>query len=318
MPVLTSLMPDDDPLPPPTDYNRVVAPGSEEMAVHLMQLTFPRIEEAWHKLDCAYVKVVEARSSLRLDDRYLGWWRSGGLHVTSMFAAVDALKAVQTILEPVITGTGSLPMSALFPMIRAAIESASLAIYLLEPTGRDERLRRSYLVAAEDAKYLGTFGEALGRPTNMVRADAQAQIRQLLATRPSIEAGAPFSFDRVQYSDLVENADAAMAADPATPKVERMALIAWWKLLSGLSHGKQWAFVELMERSEAVVDEANESAHVKITSSAAGIAIPLQLAVEALEAALRLFGHRSKEAWNQPEDTSEPPAVSCTELRGDS
>lgn len=310
-------MPDDCQLPPPIDYNRMIAPGSEELAVRLMQLMFPRIEDAWQKLDGVYVQVVEPRSSLRLDDRYLGRWRSGGLHVTAMFAAVDALMAVQTILKPVIAGTGSLPMSALFPMIRAAIESASLAIYLLEPLDRDERLRRSYLVAAEDAKYLSTFGEALGRETNTVRADAQAHIRELLATRPSIEAGAPFAFERVQYSDLVENADAVMAADPATPKVERMALIAWWKLLSGLSHGKQWAFVELMERSEAVVDEANESAYVKLTSSAAGVAIPLQLAVEALEAALRLFGHRSKEAWNQREDASEPIAISFKELRGD-
>ena len=294
----------------------MIAPGSEELAVRLMQLMFPRIEDAWQKLDGVYVQVVEPRSSLRLDDRYLGRWRSGGLHVTAMFAAVDALMAVQTILKPVIAGTGSLPMSALFTMIRAEIESASLAIYLLEPLDRDERLRRSYLVAAEDAKYLSTFGEALGRETNTVRADAQAHIRELLATRPSIEAGAPFAFERVQYSDLVENADAVMAADPATPKVERMALIAWWKLLSGLSHGKQWAFVELMERSEAVVDEANESAYVKLTSSAAGVAIPLQLAVEALEAALRLFGHRSKEAWNQREDASEPIAISFKELRG--
>ena len=212
---LTSAMPDDDQLPPPIEYNRVIAPGSEEMAVELMQLMFPRIAEAWQKLDGAYLQVVETRSSLRLDDRYLGWWRAGGLHVTAMFAAVDALKAVQTILEPVIAGTGSLPMSALSPMIRAAIESASLAIYLLEPTRRDERLRRSYLVAAEDAKYLGTFGDALGRPRNTFHVNAQAQIRQLLATRPSIEAGAPFSFHHVQYSDLVENADAAMAADPA-------------------------------------------------------------------------------------------------------
>ena len=231
-------MPDDCQLPPPIDYNRMIAPGSEELAVRLMQLMFPRIEDAWQKLDGVYVQVVEPRSSLRLDDRYLGRWRSGGLHVTAMFAAVDALMAVQTILEPVIAGSGSLPMSALFPMIRAAIESASLAIYLLEPLDRDERLRRSYLVAAEDAKYLSTFGEALGRETNTVRADAQAHIRELLATRPSIEAGGPFSFERVQYSDLVENADAVMAADPATPKVVRMALIAWWKLLSGLSHGK--------------------------------------------------------------------------------
>ena len=71
--------------------------------------------------------------------------------------------------------------------------------------------------------------------------------------------------------------------------------------------------MELMERSEAFVDEANESAHVKITSSAAGIAIPLQLAVEALETALRLHGHRSKKAWNHPKmPASRPPSATSS------
>ncbi|MBC7594627.1 MAG: hypothetical protein H7288_11920 [Kineosporiaceae bacterium] len=96
-----------------------------------------------------------------------------------------------------------------------------------------------------------------------------------------------------------------------------MKLIAWWQLLSGLSHGKQWAFVELMERSDAVADQANQSAHVKITSSAAGIALPLQLAVETLECALRLFGRRSKKTWNQPEDASEPETVSYSESQAE-
>ena len=71
-----------------------------------------------------------------------------------------------------------------------------------------------------------------------------------------------------------------------------------------------------MERSEAIVDEANESAHVRQSSSAASIAIVLPLGVETLEAALRLCGCRSKSTWAQPEDASEPPIVSHTELHG--
>jgi len=115
-----------------------------------------------------------------------------------------------------------------------------------------------------------------------------------------------FKFKQISYSALVENADDVVAADPAVPKRERMSLIAWWKLLSGFSHGKQWAFAEAMERSEAVVDEKNQSAHLKMTSSAGAIAVALERAVESLEAALRLYGHRSMREWNQPEELKRP------------
>jgi len=71
-----------------------------------------------------------------------------------------------------------------------------------------------------------------------------------------------------------------------------------------------------MEPSEAIVDEANESAHVLQSSSEAAIAIVLPLGVETLEAALRLCRCPSKSAWAQPEDASEPPIVSYTELHG--
>jgi hypothetical protein len=307
-------MSDHQPIPQPFEFNRASAPGSEQMAVALWQQMFPRIQECWNKLDGVYM-VVEDRSSLRLDDRYLGWWRGGSLHRTAMTAAFDALRSVQTILESVIDGTGMLPMSALYPVLRAAIESAALAIYLLEPAGRDERLRRSYLVAADDSKYNGTFAASIGNLNNTVRADALAHIRDLIVSRPSIEANRGLvTFTPVKYSDLVENADAVMAADPATSQVSRMSLIAWWRLLSGLSHGKQWAFVASLERSNAVVDEANQSANVRMTSSAAAVAIALQRGVEALEQTLRLYGQRSNAGWAQPEDASEPPIVTHTEL----
>ncbi len=297
-------------------YNRLIAEGSEQVAVALWRLTFDRVAEAKDKLEGVYVQVVDDRSSLRLDDRYLGTWRTGSLHVTAMQASVDALMTVRTILQPVSTGDNLLPMSGLYPIIRASLESSALAIYLLESIDRDERLRRSYVVAEEDAKYLQSFAESMGNSANDARARARAEIRELIASRPTLGDPAQFRFEGVKYSELIENADAVMAADPATPGVERMTLIAWWKLLSGLSHGKQWAFVESMERSDAIIDEANESAHVRQSSSAAAVAVVFQLAVETLEAALRLYGRRSKVTWAQPEDAAEPPTITFTELHG--
>jgi len=297
----------------PIEFNRAIAPGFEAAAVAIWRLLFVRINDANAKTEGTYVQVVEARSSLRLDDRYLGRWRQGGLHVGALQAAVDALLTVKTILEPVADGTAGLPMSGLYPIIRTAIESGSLALYLLDPNDRDERLRRTYWVAADDASWLEKFARSTGQQSS-AREDARARVRELVATRPSLGHPTAFGFQPIKYSDLVENADAAMAVDPATPAVQRMALLSWWQLLSGLSHGKQWAFMASMERSEAIVDEANQSAHVRLTSSASAVALVLQQAVEVVEAALRLYGQRSKDAWAQPEDAFEPPTVSYSEL----
>jgi hypothetical protein len=292
--------------------------ASEQMAVRLWRLAFGRIADAKTKLDGAYVHVVEERSSLRLDDRYLGTWRGGSLHVSAMQASVDALMTVQAILEDVLSGTGSLPMSGLYPIIRTSIECAALALYLLEPNDRDERLRRSYLIAVEDAKYQDSFTLGMKRESTLLRRRAQAEVRELIATRLSLGDPHAFRFDTVRYSSLVSNADAAIANDPAVPTAERMPLLAWWQLLSGLSHGKQWALITALERSGAIVDEANETAHVYQTSSTAAVALALDRGIETLETALRLFGRRSKSAWSEPEDGSEPAVQTWRAMHGSS
>ncbi len=299
------------------DYNRTMSPESEAVAIEVWKSLFPRIDQAAAKTAGEYVVVVDEKSSLRYDDRYLGWWRSGGLHVTGMSASMDALLAVKAILERAIDGTGELPMAALYPMIRASIESASLAVYLLAPDLRDERLRRSYLVASVDARYHGTFAEDVGRTGNTLLADARAHILELIASRPSLGKPADFVFAEVSYTDLVKDAEAVIAADPAVLYRKSIPLIAWWKLLSGFSHGKAWSFHEVADRSEAIVDTENETALLKMTAPAAVVALSLERAVETLETALRLYGRRSKEAWNQPEDALEPAPVKYAELRAE-
>lgn len=305
----------DNETPPRPEYNREMTAGTEKVAMTMWRQDFVRIQEALAKTNGLYMQVIEDRSSLKLDERYLDKWRAGTLHASALGTAADALNTTQMILEPVANGTGRLPMTGLYPVLRAAIESAALAIYLLEPSDRDERLRRSFQIAAEDAKYQGTFFTNTGKVGNTTYADAKAKIRELIATRPSIEASQPFVFKDVKYSVLVENADAVMTADPALASSRTTTLIAWWQLLSGLSHGKSWSLLAILERSAAIEDPDNQTAHVRMTSSAAGIALILHVAVEALETALRLFGQRSKATWNQHEDATEPATVSYSELQ---
>lgn len=294
-------------------FNRVLPAESEAQAEVVLRLAFTRIEATWEKLDSAYM-AVEDRSSLRLDDRYLGAWRGGALHRSAMLASADSLRAARTILERVLDRQDALPMVALFPIIRTAMECASLAVYLLGPRERDERLQRSYYVAREDALRQDAFGRALGTGSGQVAARVEAEIFTLIKTRPTLGDAKAFRFRAVKYSDLITGANAATANDPAATRSNAMPLLAWWQWLSGVSHGKMWAFVTGYERHDAIVDEANDSAEVLQTASLASVALSLQGAIETLELALRLYGQRSKSAWSQPEDANEPPTQAWIEL----
>ena len=300
---------------PNVDFNQAMDDDSEESGIRLIRSLFPRIDTAKERIVGEYLAVVEDRSSLRLDDRYLGRWRTGSLHVTALTSGLDALLVIRAILEPVLEREAPLPMSGLYPVLRAAIESAALAIYLLAPADRDTRLRRSYLVADEDAKYQGVFAKEMDRADwNAGRVAAQREIRELIGTRISLGAPSSFTFSGVKYSDVVERADAIIAEDVSARGRRSMSLLAWWQLLSGLSHGKAWAFLAAMERSEAIVDVENQSASVRMTSSVAAVALIFERAVEALEVAIRLFGHRSKSTYAQIEDASEPPTVAFSAM----
>jgi len=292
-------------------FNRALSVENEELGMKLWQSMFPRIDEILAKLDGPYAAVVEERSSLRLDDRYLGAWRGGGLHRGAMATAGDALRTVQGILEK-----NEVPMTALYPLLRAAVENASLAIYLLAPGDRDTRLVRSYQVADDDAKWQCVFATNLGQKhASATRTRSKVDIHNLISSRPSLGAPRAVKLGAPRYGDMVALADAAIAADPAVSTPAGMPLLAWWQLMSGMSHGKQWALIAALERSGAIEDAADESAHVKLTSSTVMVGFALQRAVETLETALRLYGQRSKSAWAQPEDASEPVSETPAQLR---
>lgn len=294
------------------EFNRSLGVGNEKVGVALWQMMYPRIDEIGEKMKGQFVAVVDPRSTLGLDDRYLGSWRNHGLHVSALNAAYDSLLTIKALLQ-----SGDLPMTALYPILRAALENASLAIYLLESKVRDERLLRSYRIADDDAKWRCVFAAEIGNDHAWVsRARVRVEILKLIKLRPSLGEPRSVKLGAPKYGDMVAMAEAAVIADPAVnTEQKRSPLLAWWQLMSGISHGKAWAMIAALERSEAIVDEENETAYVKMTSSTVVIGLALMRAVEVMETALRLYGQRSKVGWEQPEDASEPAQQTIRQLR---
>lgn len=281
------------------DFNKPPDEAREQIGIQLWQALFPRIDDLAEKLRGPYMH-VEPGSSLRVDDRYLGRWRGGGLHVSAMIASLDALSTVRMVLA-----SGTLPMTGLYPMLRAAIENAALALYLLGPEKRDERLLRAYGIAAEEAKYQCTFLDSLGEDGRPRAARIQAEIRILVRKRGSLGDSADFRPTADSNTNIVTMADTMLRLDPALSPGVRMPLVAIWQLLSGMSHAKQWALITSLHRTEAIVNDEDGTAYVKMTSGTELVAVVLSRAIEVLEGALRLYGRRARSWSALPEDSAD-------------
>ena len=220
-----------DPSADADNWNRQSSEAAETAALEVLRAHWPRVEEAFRRLnDGGYIQ-AEPRSTLKLDDRYLGIWMEGALHRVAIAAAVDGLLTVQSLIEDAET----VPMTALYPVIRASIENASLALSMIEPVDRDERLLASYRAMADDAKRRRQFGASTGASdAQQQNDDAMEDIDALLAARPNLAGHSARSLSLPAYTDLVSAADGRLAADPAHDRPHRWTLAALWRLAKWL------------------------------------------------------------------------------------
>ncbi|ANF31884.1 hypothetical protein A0130_09545 [Leifsonia xyli] len=281
------------------DFNKPPNEERERLGIALWAQTYPRIDDLETKLNGPYM-LVQAGSTLAVDDRFLGRWRAGGLQGGAMAASLDALLTARMVLE-----AGTLPMTALYPVFRAAIENASLAIYLLSPDARDDRLVRAYGIAADEAQKQFAFQASLGQDGASARDQILSEIRNLVEARGTLGDAKAFRPMNSTHTLIVKSADEVIERDPAIAHHQRMPLVAIWQLLSGMSHAKQWALITALHRTEAIVNEEDQTAHVKLTSGTELVALVMNRAVEALEVALRFHGRRSKTWTALPEDTAD-------------
>ena len=307
-------MTDDGPLEADF-FHKAYSPEANAHGRLLIQGLYPRIDMVRNQVNGPYVAQIDDRSSLRLDDRYLGAWRGGTLHSQAMTFALDNLETIKTVIE---NGPARLPIVGLFPLLRAVQENSALIIFLIGPRSRDERLTNAYLIAHDDARLRFEFAQGVGDSNaNVAWDESRAEILELMAMRPSLQTPDKSFFKRISYTKLIKKADQALKDDPAHSSNSEVTLLSWWRIESGLSHAKQWAMVSILERTATLVDVDNRSAHVTLASPPAAVAVALARAVETLECALRFYGQRSKAPWAQPEDASEPRTSSHKQLKED-
>ncbi len=202
--------------------------------------------------------------------------------------AVDHLHAVKTL----IADARVVHPHATYTLLRSAMENAATAMWLLEPPPRPERLRRRLKLAHHEAwessqvrKVLPTDAP-VGKRSPQERMDAVRDLARSLHLDPSDVSG------RFSYESVVRSAGEAskLGADLS-------ALL--WRLCSGFAHGRYWASLSFLERTE--IARAGESGvlDVRLSSDVDQVLTVAQAPFLFTSTALRLYDQRRQSPFSR-------------------
>lgn len=193
-------------------------------------------------LQTAYDRVYESAAlpaSIRVADDAATWPLSIGQH--AQYCLVQAIDMCQGIAELVTNETGlQIPLAATYPLARAAIESASMSVWMTSPEKRRERVVRRLQAAHAELVFEKAFIHSAGTEQSprhqqkMQRAHAKdakhLQSRMKEIARVNGIGSTEYVNQMPGWKEVVE------AAAPALPGGRGSLLLGAWRFTSGLTH----------------------------------------------------------------------------------
>jgi hypothetical protein len=205
-------------------------------------------------------------SALVGDDRASNPYKVSQSALRALSIATEHLHA----FEALIVEAGYLHLSAPFTLIRASIETASSAVWLLEPTSRSERVLRSLRVGVGDAIDGDRVATELGLPVNRPLAERRAQVDTLARRVGHVGVVRPAT-----STEIVRAASAAAGS--------ALDVLAAWRTCSGFAHGRVWAMLSVLDREEQLPGSSSGDVLLKVTSSLDRVLWPAWAASDVIE-----------------------------------
>jgi hypothetical protein len=222
------------------------------------------------------------RSAMSRDDKETNPFQMSHAAWHALSHAVDHLHCLRGLVKD----AHLMHMYAPYSLVRAALENASAAVWLLHPDDRGERTLRRLRFAAldirngEEARRL--VGAPAGRKTEAERIE---QVRAL-AQRRGVDERAVLRKRPVSYGEIVKAA-AGTRWSGETP------YLITWKMCSGIAHGDLWTTINVMSRDE-LPGAPPDIAHLKITASVQTLMLGIFFAVDMTDAGWGLYDERSR------------------------
>jgi hypothetical protein len=225
-------------------------PDPETMAQELLGDLFVKIEQLHHQRGDRERFAVQPGSSLAGDDQATDPYQLSHAVAAAMGHSVEHLHAIRAL----IIDAGVMHPAAPFTIARAAIENASIAVWLLAPASRTERVMRRLRWNWVDARDGNQFGEEINSPTDLPT--TQHRLNRIGA---AITGDASYAHtSRATTTDIVKAADAA---------VDRTHVLAAWRVCAGFSHGRMWTTLSVLDRTTVPSEDDPDVLHAYVTSS---------------------------------------------------
>jgi len=176
------------------------------------------------------------RSPLRADDDRTHPYELSHAAWLSLSHAVDHLNCLHALLKD----AQVIHMFAPYSLVRAALENASAAVWMLHPSGRATRICRRLRLAVANIRNGDAARELAGIPAPRPKDVLIDELRDLARKAGVDEAEA---VKVVRYQEIVTGAASALGPDPTVIPFA-------WRLCSGISHGDLWTTLSAAQRTE--------------------------------------------------------------------
>jgi hypothetical protein len=257
---------------------RTATPEQEEAASEQLGRLFQLID-IWQANDTkSHGLSVQPGSTLAGDDRPSNPHQVSHAAIHGIAGALDHLHSLRMLIQK----AESLHAFAPFTLNRAAIEGGAVAVWVLAPKTRDERIRRRLILATQNAFDADAVLKTMGRASSLT--DRLNDIRNVAKKRPGLDpdliVSRPPGIGRI-----IGEAGSAfdLGADAA---------LACWQACSGITHSRQWASVNMLDREE--LDRVANVINLRLTASFSNVLSVTAIAVALSIEARRLFALRSE------------------------
>lgn len=183
----------------------------------------------------------ESGSILAADDAALDSYRLSDAARSALSIAVDNLHALRNLVAE----THLVHPWAPFTLLRAALENASTAVWLLSPRDRDRRLLRRLRLKWADSSDMLNANEVMAHTGTKTRAEHITRL-QYLGRKGGLssEQVSQIASRVIGYGTIMREAGEA-APTSFGPFIEGA-----WMVCSGMVHGRMWSTVSLLDRAE--------------------------------------------------------------------
>lgn len=197
--------------------------------------------------------------------------------------AVDHLHAVQAL----ITEAHMVHTYAPFALVRAALDNAALAVWLLAPVDQKDRLQRRLHLAYEDVRQSEKAYDLLGSGGPQPKTPHIDQRRQIMVLAGSLKLdGGSIGGRWTGHERVVRLAAGNASLDP-----DLVALM--WRCCSGFAHGRQWASLALLKREVSSQSTDNEVSNMRFSATVDQVLVMAGLAASLNARARALYLDRS-------------------------